>query len=189
MHVPGFSLLCPRACLLASASISAVAWELPSPLPSSPGLAGPRSYYCPSWPSHRFRGVRVHVHDWGFFRQWLVEGTILSLWAFLCISSGPVIGLVFSAGGPDAVWARVTDGSIAVLPAVLTLVLGVWACLLVQRGVRASRYRWARVVPDVLVAIVTGLGCWCCLTVICWPAYQRRGFSRSVYGSASARGA
>jgi hypothetical protein len=46
---------------------------------------------------------------------------------------------------------------IAAPPAVLLLVFGIWACLLTQRRVRASRYRWVRYATDVLIATLTGL--------------------------------
>lgn len=99
----------------------------------------------------------IYTIGW-FFYQWLVEATLLSLWGFLCFTCGPIFGLVMSAGGPGVVWAGVTDGSIAVLPTVLLMVFGIWACLLVQRRVCASRYWWAQYVTDALVVVLTDLG-------------------------------
>jgi hypothetical protein len=42
-------------------------------------------------------------------------------------------------------------------PAVILLVFGIWACMLTQRRVRASHYRWVRYTTDVLVAALTSL--------------------------------
>lgn len=76
----------------------------------------------------------------------------------LLVFCGAVFMLVVWGEGPGAVWAGVTAAFIAVLPAVFLLVFGVWACVLTQRRVRACRYRWVRYAPDVLVALLTGLG-------------------------------
>jgi len=76
--------------------------------------------------------------------------------ALIVAWASPVFGVVWGVG-PGAVWAGVTDVFIAALPAVFLLVLGIWGCLLTQRRVRASRYRWVRYSVDVLVAVLTGL--------------------------------
>lgn len=73
------------------------------------------------------------------------------------IICGAFVVFVIWAVGPGAAWAGVTRVSIAVLPAALLLCFGMWACLLTQRRVRASRYRWARAAPKALVPVLIGL--------------------------------
>jgi hypothetical protein len=96
------------------------------------------------------------------FLLWLEEVTTRGLSPLrrraLLVVCGVLFALVVWMVGPGAVWAGVTDAFVAVLPAAFLLVFGIWACLLTQRRVRASRYRWVRYATDVLVAGLTGLG-------------------------------
>ncbi len=77
----------------------------------------------------------------------------------LVIAGLVLAGVVWwvAAVGPGAAWSSVTDAVVSALPAGYVLTFGVWAVLLVSRGVRKSRRRWLRPVPHLVFTVVTGV--------------------------------
>jgi len=73
-------------------------------------------------------------------------------------AAGLAGGLIFWRAGPGAVWPDVTDAVIAALPPVFVLVSGIWACLLIERRIRATRHHWVRYAANAAMAALAGLG-------------------------------
>jgi hypothetical protein len=71
---------------------------------------------------------------------------------------GRLVVSAIAAAGVALLLATVGAAAVVVLPATFVLLLGGWACVLLDRRLRTSRHPAVRILPDVLAAVALG-GC------------------------------